>query len=68
MDERTLAIDALKSVFQYTLDNPETMPSFYRKKYHKADDKFLLVRGYIAELGDSVVLNLSKKIKKNLGN
>jgi hypothetical protein len=28
----------------------------------------LLVRGYIAELGDSVVLNLSKKIKKNLGN
>jgi dGTP triphosphohydrolase len=64
MDERALAIDALKSVFQYTLDNPETMPSFYRKKYHKADDKFLLVRRYIAELGDSVVLNLSKKIKK----
>jgi dGTPase len=60
--ERDIALKALASCFEFTIENPKSMPSFYRKKYEEAECKISVVRDFISEMSDSSIMKLYKKI------
>lgn len=60
--ERDIALNALRTCFEFTIENPKSMPSFYRKKYQEAECKVSIVRDFISEMSDSSIMKLYKKI------
>lgn len=62
LNERDIALKALRECFEFTVENPKSMPHFYRNRYDNTDNKIAVIRDFIAEMSDSSILKLAKKI------